>query len=34
MANQTATRNSEGSFEPFKIDNIPWEQFPGSDRFK
>jgi uncharacterized cupin superfamily protein len=34
MANQTTTRNSEGSFEPFNIDNLPWEQFPGSDRFK
>ncbi len=34
MANKTGSKNSEGSFEPFNIEDIPWEQIPGSDRFK
>lgn len=34
MANETTTKNGQGSFEPFNIDDIPWEQLPGSDRFK
>jgi len=34
MANDTTTKANQGSFEPFNIDDIPWEQFPGSDRFK
>jgi len=34
MANDTTTKNNLGSFEPFNIDDIPREQFPGSDRFK
>jgi len=34
MANEKTTKNNQGSFEPFNIANILWEQFPGSDRFK
>jgi hypothetical protein len=29
MANETTTKNEQGSFEPFNIDDIPWEQLPG-----
>lgn len=32
MVNETTSKNSEGSFEPFNIEDIPWAQFPGSDR--
>ena len=34
MPKKTTTKNSEGNFEPFNINDLPWEQFPGSDRFK
>ncbi len=34
MANGTTSRNSEGSFEPFNVNDLPWEQVPGSDKFK
>jgi uncharacterized cupin superfamily protein len=34
MPAKTTSKNSEGNFEPFNIEDLPWEQFPGSDRFK
>jgi hypothetical protein len=34
MPKKTTTKNSEGNFEPFNINDLPWEQWPGSDRFK
>lgn len=34
MPTKTTTKNSEGNFEPFNINDLPWEHWPGSDRFK
>jgi len=34
MPNPTTSKNTEGNFEPFNIEDLPWEQWPGSDRFK
>jgi uncharacterized cupin superfamily protein len=31
---QTTTRNSEGSFEPFNVKDVPWRRLPGSTAFK
>jgi hypothetical protein len=31
---RTTSKNSEGAFEPFNIDDLPWQKLPGSDLFK
>ena len=33
MSNATTTQNSNGFFEPFTIDSVPWEAFAKGDRF-
>src|SRR5579862_2548260 len=34
MPQKITSKNDQGNFEPFNIEDLPWEQWPGSDRFK
>lgn len=33
-ARKKTTQNAEGAFEPFNIDDVPWQKLPGSTSFK
>jgi hypothetical protein len=33
MTNRVSSENADGVFQPFSIDDVPWEEFEEGERF-